>query len=78
MSQPTDQELLQEQKDLVEKFNKGQVEQDKLRQRYEIVTALINDRAARTVQQAPVACETPVTPTETTPGADAVTVERGS
>jgi len=78
MSQPTDQELLQEQKDLVEKFNKGQVEQDKLRQRYEIVTALINDRAARAVQQAPVVCETPVTPTETTPGADAVTVERGS
>ena len=85
MSRPTMQELLAKQKEIAEKFNAQQVEQDKLRQEYEKVTAIINDRAAGEAEiAANVAAETcpapEVTPAsvDPAPGTDAVTVERGT
>ncbi len=44
MPRPTMQELLAKQKEIAEKFNAQQVEQDKLRQEYEKITAVIKDR----------------------------------
>ena len=85
MSRPTMQELLAKQKEIAEKFNAQQVEQDKLRQEYEKVTAIIKDREAGEAEiAANVAAETcpapEVTPAsvDPAPGADAVTVERGT
>lgn len=85
MSRPTMQELLAKQKEIADKFNAQQIEQDKLRQEYEKVTAVIQDRMAGEAEiAATVAAETcpapEVTPAsvDPAPGADAVTVERGT
>ena len=85
MSRPTMQELLAKQKEIAEKFNAQQVEQDKLRQEFEKITAIIADRQAGEAEiAANVAAETcpapEVTPAsvDPAPGADAVTVERGT
>ena len=85
MSRPTMQELLAKQKEIAEKFNAQQVEQDKLRQEFEKITAVIADRQAGEAEiAATVAAETcpapEVTPAsvDPAPGADAVTVERGT
>ena len=75
MSRPTMQELLAKQKELAEKFNAQQVEQDKLRQEYEKVTAVIQDRQAGMVEAAPEVTPASVHPA---PGADVVSVERGT
>ena len=75
MSRPTMQELLAKQKELAEKFNAQQVEQDKLRQEYEKVTAVIQDRQAGMVEAAPEVTPASVDPA---PGADVVSVERGT
>ena len=75
MSRPTIQELLAKQKALVEKFNAQQVEQDKLRQEYEIVTAVIADREAGMVE---TSSETAPASVDPAPGADVVTVETGT
>tara|TARA_R100000388_G_scaffold38721_1_gene29854 strand:+ start:542 stop:784 length:243 start_codon:yes stop_codon:yes gene_type:complete len=79
------QELLAKQKEIAEKFNAQQVEQDKLRQEFEKITAIIADRQAGEAEiAANVAAETcpapEVTPAsvDPAPGADAVTVERGT
>jgi len=79
------QELLAKQKEIAEKFNAQQVEQDKLRQEFEKITAVIADRQAGEAEiAATVAVETcpapEVTPAsvDPAPGADAVTVERGT
>ena len=85
MSRPTMQELLAKQKEIAEKFNAQQVEQDKLRQEFEKITAVIADRQAGEAEiAATVAAETcpapEVTPAsvDPAPGADAITVERGT
>ena len=44
MPRPTMQELLAKQKEIAEKFNAQQVEQDKLRGEYDKITAVIKDR----------------------------------
>ena len=44
MPRPTMQELLAKQKEIAEKFNAQQVEQDKLRLEHEKITAVIKDR----------------------------------
>tara|TARA_R100000353_G_scaffold157290_1_gene116377 strand:- start:14 stop:256 length:243 start_codon:yes stop_codon:yes gene_type:complete len=79
------QELFAKQKEIAEKFNAQQVEQDKLRQEFEKITAVIADRQAGEAEiAANVAAETcpapEVTPAsvDPAPGADAVTVERGT
>ena len=75
------QELLAKQKEIAEKFNAQQVEQDKLRQEFEKITAVIADRQAGMVETTPEVCPAPeVTPAsvDPAPGADAVTVERGT
>ena len=43
MPRPTMQELLAKQKEIAEKFNAQQVEQDKLRSEYDKITAVIKD-----------------------------------
>ena len=43
------QELLAKQKEIAEKFNAQQIEQDKLRQEFEKITAVIQDRQALAV-----------------------------
>tara|TARA_Y100000114_G_C11581460_1_gene241265 strand:- start:39 stop:296 length:258 start_codon:yes stop_codon:yes gene_type:complete len=85
MARPTTQELLEKQKEIAEKFNAQQIEQDKLRQEYEKITAIIADRQAGEAEiVANVAAETcpapEVTPAsvDPAPGADVVTVERGT
>ena len=85
MSRPTTQELLARQKEIAEKFNAQQIEQDKLRQEFEKITAVIADRQAGEAEMAanvaPEVCPAPeVTPAsvDPAPGADAVTVERGT
>ena len=81
MSRPTMQELLAKQKEIAEKFNAQQVEQDKLRQEFEKITAVIADRQAGEAEATPEVCPAPeVTPTAVAPapGTDAVTVERGT
>ena len=81
MSRPTMQELLAKQKEIADKFNAQQIEQDKLRQEYEKVTAVIQDRQAGMVEATPEVCPAPeVTPAsvDPAPGTDAVTVERGT
>ena len=79
------QELIAKQKEIADKFNAQQVEQDKLRQEFEKVSAIIADRQAGEAEiAANVAAETcpapEVTPAsvDPAPGADAVTVERGT
>ena len=85
MSRPTMQELIAKQKEIADKFNAQQVEQDKLRQEFEKVSAIIADRQAGEAEiAANVAAETcpapEVTPAsvDPAPGTDAVTVERGT
>ena len=85
MSRPTMQELLAKQKEIADKFNAQQIEQDKLRQEFEKITAVIADRQAGEAEiAANVAAETcpapEVTPAsvDPAPGTDAVTVERGT
>jgi hypothetical protein len=85
MSRPTMQELLAKQKEIADKFNTQQIEQDKLRQEYDKITAVIVDRQAGEAEiAANVAAETcpapEVTPAsvDPAPGTDAVTVERGT
>ena len=85
MSRPTMQELIAKQKEIADKFNAQQVEQDKLRQEFEKVSAIIADRQAGEAEiAANVAAETcpapEVTPAsvDPAPGVDAVTVERGT
>tara|TARA_R100001509_G_scaffold82672_1_gene46571 strand:- start:108 stop:320 length:213 start_codon:yes stop_codon:yes gene_type:complete len=69
------QELLAKQKEIAEKFNAQQIEQDKLRHEYEKVTAVIQDRQAGMVEAAPEAAPASVDPT---PEVSAVTVEKGT
>ena len=85
MSRPTMQELLAKQKEIAEKFNAQQIEQDKLRQEFEKITAVIADRQAGEAEiAANVAAETSPVPEVTpasvdpAPGTDVVTVERGT
>ena len=53
MPRPTMQELLAKQKEIAEKFNAQQIEQDKLRGEYEKITAVINDRQEGEVEETP-------------------------
>ena len=85
MSRPTMQELLAKQKEIADKFNAQQVEQDRLRSEYEKITAVVQDRQAGEAEiAATVAAETCPAPevapasVDPVPGADAVTVERGT
>ena len=73
------------QKEIAEKFNAQQIEQDKLRQEFEKITAVIVDRQAGEAEiAANVAAETSPVPEVTpasvdpAPGTDVVTVERGT
>ena len=73
------------QKEIAEKFNAQQIEQDKLRQEFEKITAVIADRQAGEAEiAANVAAETSPVPEVTpasvdpAPGTDVVTVERGT
>ena len=85
MSRPTMQELLAKQKEIADKFNAQQIEQDKLRNEYEKVTAIIVDRqegeaeiaASGTTKTAPAPEVTPAS-VDPAPGTDAVTEERGT
>ena len=81
MSRPTMQELLAKQKEIAEKFNAQQVEQDKLRQEFEKITAVIQDRQAGMVEATPEVCPAPEVArasVDPVPGTDVVTVERGT
>ena len=81
MSRPTMQELLAKQKEIAEKFNAQQVEQDKLRQEFEKITAVIVDRQAGEAEATPEVSSVPeVTPAsvDPAPGTDVVTVETGT
>ena len=85
MARPTTQELFKKQKKIAEKFNAQQIEQDKLKQEFEKITAIIADRQAGEAEiAANVAAETSPVPEVTpasvnpAPGTDVVTVERGT
>ena len=85
MSRPTMQELLAKQKEIADKFNAQQVEQDRLRSEYEKITAVVQDRQAGEAEiAATVAAETCPAPevapasVDPAPETDAVTVERGT
>ena len=53
MPRPTMQELLAKQKEIAEKFNAQQVEQDKLRLEHEKITAVIKDRQEAEAEATP-------------------------
>jgi|TARA_R100000482_G_C5125697_1_gene148592 16S rRNA A1518/A1519 N6-dimethyltransferase RsmA/KsgA/DIM1 with predicted DNA glycosylase/AP lyase activity len=85
MARPTTQELLEKQKEIAEKFNAQQIEQDKLKQEFDKITAVIADRQAGEAEiAANVAAETCPAPevapasVDPAPEIDAVTVERGT
>ncbi len=85
MARPTTQELLEKQKEIAEKFNAQQIEQDKLKQEFDKITAVIADRQAGEAEiAANVAAETCPAPevapasVDPAPETDAVTVERGT
>ncbi len=80
MSRPTMQELLAKQKEIAEKFNAQQIEQEKLRQEFEKITAVIQDRQAGEAEITETCPAPEVAPASVDPApeTDAVTVERGT
>ncbi len=71
MSKPTNEELFAEQKTIAERFNANQDINNKLKARYDIITAILADR------EAVLPTPEPITPA-VAPGTDAVTVETGT
>ena len=71
MSKPTTEELFAEQKTIAERFNANQDINNKLKARYDIITAILADRGA--VLPTPE----PTTPA-VAPGTDVDTVETGT
>ena len=81
MSKPTNEELFAEQKTIAERFNANQDINNKLKARYDIITAILADRGAAVSTPEPTT-PTPVEPVvespAVAPGTDAVTVETGT
>ena len=75
MSKPTNEELFAEQKTIAERFNANQDINNKLKARYDIITAILADREAVLPAPEPTT-PTPVEPVVESPGA--VTVETGT
>ena len=75
MSKPTNEELFAEQKTIAERFNANQDINNKLKARYDIITAILADREAVLPAPEPTT-PTPVEPVVESP--DAVTVETGT
>ena len=75
MSKPTNEELFAEQKTIAERFNANQDINNKLKARYDIITAILADREAVLPAPEPTT-PTPVEPVVESP--DAVTEETGT